>query len=665
MPRRRVTLHPLALACALASLGPAQAADEAFTLGTVTVTGARAQVGEMPQDQAGSLVTRREMLHFGRDTVGDAVNLLPGVTLSNNSRNEMLVFLRGFDARQVPLFVDGVPVYVPYDGYVDFNRFGTQDLAGIQVAKGFSSIAYGPNALGGAINVVTRKPGRAFEGDVSLGVADGGDQRAALNLGTRQGMWYAQAGLSHRQADGFRLSRDFVATPTEDGGLRNNSDRRDTKVSLKLGLTPNKTDEYALAYSKQDGRKGNPPTTGNTGIRYWRWPYWDKESLYFVSSTALGAAETVKLRLYSDRFDNEVTSYTNATYTTLRTSGQGSVATGRSIYHDRTSGGAVELESRRFAGHLLRGVLQQRGDRHEEVDANAVRGALFEDTLRSFGVEDLIDIGERWQLSLGGARHELKPDAVFSSSSAYGLPGTTRATNLQAGVFHDMTATSRVYGTLARKTRLPTLKDRYSQRLGSYVENPALGAERSLNLEFGYVGQPLKNLAVEAAVFHSRVDNKIQSTFIDGGSSCSAATPCQVRNVGQTRVSGVELGLRSQLDSWIELGGNLTVMDQKNVSDPSIRAIGVPDRKLFVHALVKLAAQWSLQATLEHNSARWASNTVQLPGYTVAGLKARWQPMKGLSLEVGGDNLADKLYELDAGFPSAGRSWYANLRHEF
>ena len=658
-------LKPLAIACVLASATSAFAVDEAFTLGTVTVAGSRAQVGEMPQDQAGTLVTRRDMLRFGRDTVGDAVNLLPGVTLSNNSRNELLVFLRGFDARQVPLFVDGVPVYVPYDGYVDFNRFGTQDLAGIQVAKGFSSIAYGPNALGGAINVVTRKPSRAFEGDVSLGVADGQDQRAALNLGTRQGIWYAQAGVSHRQADGFRLSGDFVPTPTEDGGLRNNSDRRDSKLSLKVGLTPNKTDEYALAYYKQDGRKGQPPTTGTTGIRYWRWPYWDKESLYYVSTTALGAAETVKLRLYSDRFDNEVTSYTNATYTTLRTSGQGSVATGRSIYHDRTKGGAVELESRRFSGHTLRAVLQQRADRHEEVDANAVRAALFEDTLRSVGIEDLLEIGEQWQLSLGGARHELKPDAVFSSSSAYGLPETTRATNLQAGVFHDLTATSRVYGTLARKTRLPTLKDRYSQRLGSYVENPALGAERSLNLEFGYVGQPLKNLAIEAAVFQSRVDDKIQSTFIAGGSSCSAATPCQMRNVGQTRVSGLELGLRSQLASWLELGGNLTAMSQKNVSDPNIRPIGVPDRKLFVHALVKPAAQWSLQATLEYNSARWASNTVQLAGYTVAGLKARWEPLKGLSLEVGGDNLADKLYELDAGFPSAGRSWYANVRHEF
>ncbi len=660
--------HALALACASCTTftaSPALAQDGAFALGTVTVTGTRAQVGEMPQDQAASLVTRRDMQRFGRETVGDAVNLLPGVTLSNNSRNELLVFLRGFDARQVPLFVDGVPVYVPYDGYVDFNRFGTQDIAAIQVAKGFSSIAYGPNALGGAINVVTRKPSRALEGDVSLGVGSGKDRSAAVNLGTRQGMWYAQAGLSHRQADGFPLSGDFVPTATEDGGLRNNSDRRDSKLSLKLGLTPNTTDEYALAYYKQDGRKGQPPTTGTTGVRYWRWPFWDKESLYFVSTTALGAAETVKLRLYADSFDNEVTSYTNASYTTLRTSGQGSVATGRSIYHDRTRGGAVEVESRRFAGHVLRAVLQQRSDRHEEVDANAVRGALFEDSLRSLGIEDLINLGEQWQLSLGGARHQLKPDAVFSSSSAYGLPASTRATNLQAGLFHELSGSSRVYGTLARKTRLPTIKDRYSQRLGSFVENPALGAERSLNLEFGYVGQPLKGLAVEAAVFASRVDDKIQSVFIGAGTSCSAATPCQVRNVGRARVEGAELGLRSQPMAWLELGGNLTLLQQKNISDPSLRVLSVPDRKLFVFARVQPSAQWALQATLEHNSSRWASNTVALPGYTVAGLRVSWSPLPGLSLDVGGDNLADKNYALDDGFPSAGRTWTVNARHAF
>ena len=74
-------------------------------------------------------------------------------------------------------FIDGIPVYVPYDGYVDFNRFSTADLSTIQVSKGFSSVAYGPNTLGGAINLVSRKPVAALEGDVSVGFTEGAGQR--------------------------------------------------------------------------------------------------------------------------------------------------------------------------------------------------------------------------------------------------------------------------------------------------------------------------------------------------------------------------------------------------------------------------------------------------------------------------------------------------------
>ncbi len=656
-------LSALTLAC-LAFAAPARA-DEAFTLGAITVTGTRGQVGEMPEDQAGSLVTRAQMQQFGRETVGDAVSLLPGVTLANNSRNELLVYVRGFDPRQVPLFIDGIPVYVPYDGYVDFNRFGTYDIAAIQVAKGFSSIAYGPNALGGAINLVSRKPTKAFEGDAFFGAGAGSERKAGVNVGARMGMWYAQLGASQREADGFRLSSDFVPTPTEDGGLRNNSDRSDRKLSFKVGLTPNAGDEYALSYTKQDGEKGQPPTTGNSGVRYWRWPFWDKESLYFVSRTALGEAEAVKLRLYGDRFDNEVTSYTDATYTTLRTSGQGSVATGRSIYHDRTTGGAVELESRRFAGQLWRAVAQQKKDRHEERDANALLNTRYEDTLRSFGVEDLIDIAERWQLSLGAARHSLRPDSVFGLTSTYALPDTSRATNAQVGLFHDLTPTERAYLTASRKTRLPTLKDRYSQRLGNYVENPALGPERSLNLEVGYQGRPSATLQLDAALFLSEVDDRIQSVFVAGGTSCSPATPCQMRNVGRTQAHGIELGARGTPLAWLDLGGNLTLMQQKNTSSPATRVTGVPDTKAFAYAAVRPLDSVSLQASVEYNGKRWVNNTTALSGFTIVGLKALWKPLPALTLEAGVENAGDHNYELDAGFPAAGRSWFAQARVDF
>ena len=47
---------------------------------------------------------------------------------------------------------------MPYDGYVDPGRFTTFDLAEVNVTKGYTSLLYGPNAMGGAINLISRKP---------------------------------------------------------------------------------------------------------------------------------------------------------------------------------------------------------------------------------------------------------------------------------------------------------------------------------------------------------------------------------------------------------------------------------------------------------------------------------------------------------------------------
>jgi iron complex outermembrane receptor protein len=76
-------------------------------LGTITVIGQREQAGQA-EPQVGTQVSRAEMRRFNRDNVGDALNLLSGVSLSTNPRNEKTVAIRGFDARQVPLYIDGI-----------------------------------------------------------------------------------------------------------------------------------------------------------------------------------------------------------------------------------------------------------------------------------------------------------------------------------------------------------------------------------------------------------------------------------------------------------------------------------------------------------------------------------------------------------------------------
>lgn len=643
--------------------GFALSAEPVFELGTIQVSARKHQIGEVGEEQVASVVTREEMRSFNRDNVADAVNLLSGVTLSNNSRNEKTIFLRGYDVRQAPLFIDGIPVYVPYDGYVDFSRFTTADLSAIQVVKGFSSVAYGPNALGGAINLISRKPRSVLEGDFNIGFGSGNERHTSANVGTNQGMWYLQAGASYADADYFPLSSAYRPTSSEDGGHRENSARRDSKASFKVGLTPNAADEYALSYYQQNGQKGQPPSTDPTAARYWQWPYWDKESLYFVSKTAHGEHETIKTRLYLDKFQNEVDTYTNNRYTTLKTTGSGSVSTGRSIYNDKTQGGALELESTRISHNTLRLITHYKQDQHEETDATDLLNTQFKDTLVSYAAEDNIQLAPSWMISIGYAHHELRPDGVFSRGNAYSLPRKQIANNGQVGLFHDYSPTTRLYATVAQKTRLPTLKDRYSARLNTYVESPGLSPEESVNYEIGYQGSPWPGAKAEAAIFYSEINDKIQTVYKPGTSACTATARCQMQNVGEVHTSGFELGLRSPLTSWLDLGSNFTYLDMKNVSNQSTKLTDVPREKLTVYALIRPFGQLEIIPFIESESSRWASNTRKIGGHTTLNLKAAYRPLKDLTLEAGVTNLTDENHSLADGFPNPGRMWFANANY--
>ena len=243
-----------------------------FTLGEIEVT-AKA---ENDKNTTVERISSEEMRAFEKTTVADAANLLPGVTSSvTGARNEQTLFVRGFDIKHVPLFLDGIPVYVPYDGYPDLARFTTFDLSEIVVSKGFTSVLYGPNTMGGAINMVSRRPQKAFEGEVGTGISSGDTYYGYANLGTAQEKWYLQGGVSYLNSDYFPLSGDFKPTKTENGDHRDNSYKQDGKIDLKAGFTPNKTDEYAISFIDQHGEKGTPPYTGydkTVTARYWQWP---------------------------------------------------------------------------------------------------------------------------------------------------------------------------------------------------------------------------------------------------------------------------------------------------------------------------------------------------------------------------------------------------------
>jgi iron complex outermembrane receptor protein len=666
----KLRLLPALMASAITL--PAVAADP-FQLGTVEVVGKAGQAVGTER-----VVTSDTLERFNRDTVGAAVALVPGMSVAHNSRNEDIVYLRGFDVRQVPLFIDGVPTYVPYDGYVDFGRFTTFDLSEISVSKGAASLLYGPNTLGGAINLVTRKPTRPFEGDVRVGFGSGSEKRVAANIGSNQGAWYFQASTSYLDADNFPLSSDYTsrAIPTsaksstplvvEDGSQRENSYRTDKKLSLKLGLTPNATDEFALGYVKQEGEKGNPPYAGTapgtlgSSIRYWRWPYWNVESVYALGNIAIGKNHIVKLRVYDDTYRNGIDAYTNGTYTT-----QLNNTAFPSRYNDGSRGASAELASYLFTNHELRFAYHYKEDRHNEWNPN-IADKNFKDVTTSFAVEDAISLAPAWRLRLGASH-----DGRDTKEAETYVKSDVSKNNWLTELTHTIGDTE-IYGSMARKSRFPTIKDRYSFKLGSALYNPALEPETANNWEVGIKSKPWQGAVAQVAVFHSRIEDAIQSVVVAAANQCaSGPTPnvtCnQMQNVGTARHEGLELSLEQQWGQWAA-GVNYTYMDRENVTNPAIPLTDTPRHKLFAHLGWKPVETWEFEGTVDSEDGRtvtYGNGYTHLGGFTLLGAKALWKPRKDLSLEIGVANLMDQNYELQDGYPMPGRTYFANMKYSF
>lgn len=626
--------------------------DRTFQLGEVTIS------GTSTQDSSQSLSYQR-IEQFNRPDLARALNLLPGVSLANvGPRNESVVYVRGFDLRQVPVFIDGVPVYVPYDGYVDMGRFTTFDLAQVNVSKGFASILYGANTLGGAINLVSRKPVGAFEINGRAGVYSGNGYRWNVNVGSRLGRFYYQVGASQLKQDTYPLSADFVPRKFQQTNQRENAYRNDLKFSAKVGFTPNATDEYVVGYVNQRGEKGNPPYVGidpKITTRFWQWPEWNKESLYFISSTALGEKNKIKTRLYYDTFINQLYSYDDTTYT-KQTRGYAF----QSFYDDYTLGGNAEFESRALDKNIFRFSVQYKRDIHREHDLNEPV-QLYADNTLSVGAENTWQVLPTLAVVPGVSFNVRKSEqaqeynATSKELTDFAL-SANNAVNAQVGIFWDITRRHTLRGSVSRKTRFATIKDRYSYRMGQAIPNPDLTAEVALNYDLSYTGRVTDQFTLQGSLFSSDIQDIIQQ--VDN----VQPNKFQLQNAGKARFYGAEAGFDYQLIPALKVGSNYTYLKRKNRTNPAILFTNVPENKFFAYADLTFLKSAELLASIEHNSSRYSTSYGTTAGaYTLVNAKASVKLYKFISAEAGVNNIFDVNYALVEGFPEAGRTFFVNL----
>lgn len=595
----------------------------------------------------------------------DALNLIPGVSIQKiGPRNERGVFVRGFDFRQVPLYLDGIPQYFPYDGYVDLDRFLSYDVSEIQVAKGFTSPLYGPNALGGAINMVSKAPTKKFNMDLGTGYASGDQVHGFVNAGSRFDKFWVQGGFAWLSSDTFPLSGNFTPVPLQPTRDRMNAYQTDNKGRIRVAWTPNRRDQYSFTYAKQNGEKGNPPYAGidsTVRARFWQWPQWDKESFYFIGDKSLGENSYVRARFYYDKLDNLLKAYDNASYTTQTL---GSSFT--SPYDDDTYGTSTEFGTKLGNRQSLKASFYFKDDTHREANVGEP-WRTFRDQTYSFGIQDTIQISSRINAIVGFSADHLDvlnaQNYISSNRSVQPFPkNNIWAYNPQAGIFYNVSESGKFHFTYARKTRLPTMKDRYSYRMGQAIPNPDLKEERSDNLEVGYTQIVGTRSTVEANLLQSNVSNSTQRFFVQ-------PNVFQFRNMGEARYLGGELAFRSSLTRNLQFTTNYTYLSRRNQTMPSVIMLDTPRHKSYS----MLSYRWLDRATtfldLAYEGGRWNSNdagrVLRAPSFAAVGLGGTARVYRSAELQAGLNNLLDRNYSYVQGYPEAGRNFYVNLRYRF
>lgn len=610
-------------------------------------------------------VTSKTMVSRNKMDVSRALNMLPGITLTaSGPRNESMVSVRGFDLRQVPVYMDGIPVYVPYDGYVDLARFTTFDLAAIDVSKGFSSVLYGPNSLGGAINLVSRKPSQKLEYDGSLGMINENGYKGNINIGSNIGKFYFQGGFSYLDRNSTRMSSNFVPTANENGGQRDNSYRTDQKISFKIGWTPTEKSEYAIGYINQQGEKGNPVYTGSDPLnslllkpRYWQWPNWDKESFYFISNSNFDDKNSLKTRLYFDRFKNTLDSYDDATYTK-----QTKPYAFESIYNDYTYGGNLEYNTKFIPKNDLKIAFHFKEDVHRENNLGEPLRHFIDNTVL-VGIEDIYKVTPKFTVIPGvsyNIRKNTEAEDYNSTTkviSDYPSAGASDAFNAQIGFFYQLNEAQKLGATVSQKTRFATIKDRYSYRMGTAIPNPDLKPEKAVNYELNYTAGLFNKVTFQTALFYSKLSDAILNVSnVQPGKS-------QMQNFGEAEYLGVEAQINYEILSNLSLNVNYTYIERNNITNPNIHFTDVPNTKVMGTLEYKPIKILRLIANSEFNSSRFSTSYgARVPDYTLLNFYASGKIAKNFSIDAGINNIFDKNYSLVEGYPEEGRNFFVTLR---
>ncbi len=508
----------------------------------MVVTGTRFPRAYYQSPQALSYVNRVQLREQSPAVIGDVLSLLPGVDMSKDSPWEQRPVLRGLSGQRVLVLMDGTPMNSARGNGPHPSLIDPTQIERVEVVRGPSSVAYGSDALGGVINVITREAlpasmnDRALRGSVHVGGSSAESQtNESFTLMPRLGKLSAFLGGGRRSSGNYR-------SPV---GRVNNAQFQDYNyiANVRYDLTDRLTLRTGIQrYSGSD--VGVPGLDMNLPLdqAHFSFPFYDRDLEYvaFDHSYAKSWLEKTHIKVYRQREHRDFfsvhdvdSSYfygpTGDPYLGLNRvfNPAPGRATGVHQTQDRyfdleTWGGQIQMTSRRSKHYLFTMGLDAASDR---TKGNNVRfrtwhydaatgldsaGVTSQRITQSLPTGHFDNYGaffqnewfltDRWSTSVGGrwTQYHYKTDVFTNAPPPTGTTVGARSVTDGAGcgslgLVYKVNEDLRLTANLANGYREPNAQDLFFNgpgSVGTVLGNPDLKPEHSVSYDYGVRWSP-------------------------------------------------------------------------------------------------------------------------------------------------------------------------------
>ncbi|MEI7430245.1 MAG: TonB-dependent receptor [Betaproteobacteria bacterium] len=607
-------MHPryslAASALALFTAFPANAADRDTDAVVVTATRQAVRANELLADV--SSISREDIEKSGSNTIEELLSHQPGIQFFSNGGpgTSSGVYMRGTNPAHTVVLIDGQRVSSASTGTTTLSRIPLSQIDHIEILRGPASSLYGADAIGGVIQIFTKRgegPAK-FNASVGYGTYNTSETSAGVSGGTDIVSYSLQAGYTDTQ--GFNAYRN----PKNTAYNRDRDGYSNTNISGNFSVRPAQGHEIGI---KLFASNGSSQYDYRVAPHLASSDYINQENLasYSIySKNKLAPNWTSTLRLGTS-VDDSTNLDNGKSYSLIRTN-QDQVSWQNDI--------KLPIGTALFAAEHLKQTVVSTNYANKDRTINSLLSG--------------------WTGSLGNNRFQF--NLRRDNNSQFG--GKTTGA---ASYGYQITDALRAHTSYGTAFRAPTFNELYYPGYG----NPDVRPELAKNNEVGATWEQGPH-RFSAVYFRNKVSDLIVSTLQPDKVTYLAT------NVGHATLKGTTLSYAGRFSDW-SIGTSLDV--QKTLDDDTgLRLVRRANQQMSSYVRRSYGA-WSFGTEWQLVGERYndAKNTVKLGGYGLVNLMADYRLEKDWTLFAKANNIFDKTYELVSDYATPGANVFVGVRY--